>query len=419
MIIKNINSKWINNIVILSADIKSDILDNKYLSLWFKIEGINKLPCESGDPFLVAFLLPCMYYQEDLKIYAPVSNSLLANISKVQNIMTNWYPELKKIKISSPIFYDSHLKNNKNSVGCFFSGGVDSLYTLLKHQKEISNLILVHGFDIDLDNEKLWLKTLDGVQIIAKELNKKIITVKSNIRELTDKRYARRWKKHHDSNGGSWWASILYGSSLASVGLCLQAELDLAFIACSGTPYEKLTPWGSHPDLDKFWSTKKLEFRHDEIETRMNKIKYLSKYPSFLRNLRVCYSKNIKNINCGLCEKCIRTYLALKLSGVKLPSDIFDYTPDIKHIRTCRFKRNSSAYLLWEQMLEEAFLQEETELYSAIAIALEKKFSFYRWSIIILYHNKSVLLRLCHKKIRRFLPQSLRKKIKSLNWLKS
>jgi len=43
----------------------------------------------------------------------------------------------------------------RRGVGCFFSGGVDSFYTLLKHRREITDLVVVHGFDLPLASDPL------------------------------------------------------------------------------------------------------------------------------------------------------------------------------------------------------------------------------------------------------------------------
>jgi hypothetical protein len=353
-----------------------------------------------------------MYEKEDLIIEAPISNSLLINISNVQDIMSNWYPELEKIKISSSIFYDSHLKNNKDSVACFFSGGVDSSYTLLRNQKKISHLILVQGFDIDLDDLTLWNKSLINIEKISKGMKKNIITVQTNLRDIADKKRASWGRKYK----GDFWGKILFGSSLASTGLCLQKNFGLIIIASSGRTRKELIPWGSHPDLDGLWSTEKLEFRHDILETRLNKTKYLSKFPLFIDNLRVCYSNKGGNINCGLCEKCIRTIIALKLCDVKPSIDNFNLIPDVKQIKLCRFNPKSVVPFLWKQMLEEAVSQGNGELAEAIAIALGKKFSFYRCGMLALQNVEYMF----YKVIRALLPSPLRKKLKSIyNQLKA
>lgn len=413
MIIKNITSQWIGGATVLSAEINHDNSDGKHQPLWFRIEGINKPPLELGDPFLAGLLLPCMLEQEDLEIESPVSNSLLINILNVQDIMSNWYPELKKIKIKSPVFYDDHINNNRDLIACFFSGGVDSLYTLCSHLKEVTYLILIHGFDISLDDEKLWNKTLQNTRTVAEEMGKKIITIQTNIREVADKRYSKLWKEKHSKKNSSWWPSVLFGSSLASAGLCLQENLDIILISSAGRSREKLLPWGSHPDLDKFWSTEKLKFTHDELEKRINKIKYLSKYPLFLKNLRVCYSKNIENINCGICEKCIRTIVAMELSGIKPSGDTFDKIPDIKNVKTTCFSLKGPVYFQWEQMLEEATLQGNNELADVISIVLGRKFSFYRYSIMAI-HKIQTLSKRIFRKAKRKIPLAARRRIKNI-----
>jgi hypothetical protein len=198
MIIKNLKSKWVKDIAVLTAKIKPDSWLDKPLKVWFLIEGIKKLPYNSGDPFLAGFLLPCMYEHEDLKIEAPVSRVLLDNIYNIQNIMSGWYPELSKIRIIWDSFTNFSLKDDNKAVSaCFFSGGVDSSYTLLKHKHTITHLILIHGFDIKLNNKELWSEALNSNQKISREFGKSIITVKTNIRTLADKRRAKWGKKYN------------------------------------------------------------------------------------------------------------------------------------------------------------------------------------------------------------------------------
>ena len=37
-----------------------------------------------------------------------------------------------------------------SGVACFFSGGLDSFHTHLKHREEVTHIIFVYGFDIAL-----------------------------------------------------------------------------------------------------------------------------------------------------------------------------------------------------------------------------------------------------------------------------
>ncbi len=43
----------------------------------------------------------------------------------------------------------------RQGVACFFSGGVDSFYSVIAHAKRITHLIFVRGFDIPIANRAL------------------------------------------------------------------------------------------------------------------------------------------------------------------------------------------------------------------------------------------------------------------------
>jgi hypothetical protein len=92
------------------------------------------------------------------------------------------------------------------------------------------------------------------------------------------------------------------------VGHCLIA---------SSYAYAQLHPWGSHPLLDPLWSTEAVEFTHDGCEAmRSEKVKAIARSGLALSTLRVCWANEQGEYNCGRCEKCLRTMLALHVAGV-------------------------------------------------------------------------------------------------------
>lgn len=78
-------------------------------------------------------------------------------------------------------------------------------------------------------------------------------------------------------------------------------------------------PFGSHPLLDPNYSSCDLQIRHDGILlSRLDKTRLVAEWDVALENLRVCNNQNrIKPgaLNCGQCEKCLRTKLALLALG--------------------------------------------------------------------------------------------------------
>src|SRR5688572_26810792 len=88
----------------------------------------------------------------DVDIDEPISARMAGNLNAIQEIYTAWIGGGRVVRVTAPV------KQRQPSVGVsvFFSGGVDSFYSLMKHRDEIDNIILIHGFDIPLDNPQSW-----------------------------------------------------------------------------------------------------------------------------------------------------------------------------------------------------------------------------------------------------------------------
>jgi hypothetical protein len=212
-------------------------------------------------------------------------------------------------------------KSQAPNTGSFFSGGVDSFYTYLKHKTDqkksdrIDSLILVNGFEIDLRSKALWKLTYDNISAIAEAENVELVTVESNLYKMIDPILA--WDFSH-------------GGALAAIGLFLRGQFRKIYIPSTFGVDEQI-PWGSHLDLDNHWSTESLEFSHDGVEAkRVEKVTWqVAKSPVALKHLRVCYMNTIGTYNCGVCAKCIRTMINLYLAGALEKTATFPHELDI------------------------------------------------------------------------------------------
>jgi len=242
-------------------------------------------------------------------------------------------------------------------VGCFFTGGVDSFYTLLKHKDEIDDLIFVHGFDISLQETGLWNKTSRMIQRVASDLNMRAIEVETNLRNLLDVQLGWHWS---------------HGAALATVGHSLTKKLGKIYIAAAHT-YTDLFPWGSHPLLDPLWSSERLQFVHDGCEVnRVEKAKLISHYDIAVESLRVCYKNPDQVYNCGTCEKCLRTMVNLRCVGVLERCSTFDKPLDVKRVAEIRASDLNTIAFLREnlEMLESQ--GKDPELQKALKSALTR-----------------------------------------------
>lgn len=292
---------------------------DKLFTVYFKSND-NMLLHGNNESFLVCALLPAMKTcGGQIHCEGEVSAKFLSALPTIQDIYSVWEPSFDRVEIigTTPIKTPSV---SQNRVGAFFTGGVDSFYTFLKHQDEITDLIFVHGLDIQLDDTVLREKTSEMIHKVASEFGKNVIEIETNIRELL--------------NYYVDWGKLGHGPALAVIGHLLSPTLHRIYIPSSYT-YANLFPWGSHPILDPLWSSDSLEFIHDGCEaTRVQKVALIAKHEIALHSLRVCWTNPDSLYNCGKCEKCIRTMINLKINNALAQCTTFNEELDIKQIKT-------------------------------------------------------------------------------------
>ncbi len=297
-------------------------------TLWFRFpREFAPSVVTKGDPFFPAALLVAMGHGRRLVIEADVSAALLSAASR---IMENYHGlrmasggsggRFQRVEV---VAESAPRKNRGPTAGAFFSCGVDSFYTLLCNvarypaadSRSISHLLLVHGFDIPLENQRFFETVRGHADVVARALGKTLVPVRTNVRDVLR---------------GLDWGPSAVGPALASIGLSLGRLFHTIFIA-SGRAFGELRPVaiGMHPGLDPLWSTETLEFVHDGAETkRADKIPIIASSPLALRVLRVCWENRDGAHNCGRCSKCLDTMVLLDLHGVLNQTGQF---PDTLH----------------------------------------------------------------------------------------
>lgn len=257
----------------------------------------------SAECLLVASLFSKMLAGKEVVLDSPVDIKLLKNIEKLQNIWVGWFPEFQSIDLSSLKTCESQTEESGDFVGVFFTGGVDSFYSYLKHRDEVTHIIYVQGFDLDYKDSVLLSSVSETLKKIANEFDVELIQVRTNLRDYFNE--SLEWGKH------------AHGEALATVGLLLKNSFSKIYIASSFFKETLFSCWGSHPDIDSLWSTGSLKFVHDGLEVnRLEKVGSIIKSPVALNYLRVCYTNKKSLYNCCRCEKCVRTMVSLDAFGV-------------------------------------------------------------------------------------------------------
>lgn len=253
------------------------------------------------EALIAGLLLPAMKNKAGaIHIEDQPDPTFLQNLVKIQTLYQSWKPGYQPVEIHSRKSYKPS-KQKGSRTGIFFSCGVDSSYALLEHLDQVTDLIFIHGFDIPLKSEALLEKRSQSIHKIAASLGKGVVEVKTNLRNFMEP--------------GVFWG-LAHGAALASVGHVLSGEFSRIFIPPSYSS-QAMRAWGSHPHLDPLWSNEVIEFIHNEEElTRPFRVAKIVHNQTILDNLHVCLHNNPSGLNCGKCEKCVRTMISLRALGV-------------------------------------------------------------------------------------------------------
>ncbi len=316
---------------------------------WFDLpKELAQSISASSNAWLVLLAPLAATLGESLSLPAPVDGTLLTNIREVLRIWVSWYPNLQEIAIEAPECPPATESAGESRVASFFSGGVDSLFTVLRHHNrrgtpttvDIDDLIFLGGFDIPVDRHDTITRVEGRLEAAAEQLGKRLVTVKTNVREtrfqLAD------------------WEHLTHGAALACVGLMLEPRYAKILIG-SSAGYRDLRFWGSHPLVDPLFSTGTTQIVHDgPAFMRVEKTQYVAQFDLALETLRVCWKSDSGN-NCGECNNCIRTMLALEALGVlsrcpAFPQDALDiekaghvYCPNSWDVRQFGYIRDLAA----------------------------------------------------------------------------
>ena len=319
------------------------------LDLWVDVPAAYaESLSETGNPWLLAMLPMAASLGEDIELSLSVDALLLENIKGVLAIWREWYPELHDVQIHCPV--QSYQPSKATRTAAFFSGGIDSYFTIARRMPgndfgipavgKIDDLLTVWGFDVGVHDEAQFHPLADLLAQSAAAMNLNHIIVRTNLREAGDV-----FKK--------MWGPLTFGVGLAFIGAMLEGRFGEVVLG-SSYPYGNLMPWGSHPMVDVLFSTSSLGVVHDGASfTRIGKTEIVARFPEAEKSLHVCQAAGAEN--CSQCEKCYRTMIALDILGKKKSfSGVFDWALyDVGKIETL-YIGGGSAQIFYHEMMRVA-----------------------------------------------------------------
>lgn len=296
--------------------------NGNYETLWYKTrKDYGKYFCtERSDSFVIALLLFAMSKGEDIKTEEPISSRLYSNL--VNNLiitLSKTHTEYHKINIFSDVSKDELY--NEGRVGTGISCGVDSLQTIYQYTSnncpenlKVNTLTMLNmGSHGDFGGEKareLYEKRMKRSEQFAKNNKFDFIMIDSNISEYIKMSFV---ETHTFRN--------------MSAILAIQKLFKVYYYA-SGIPIWDFEISKKDPAYYDIYtlnmlSNENITFYSTGMSfTRLEKIDQITNYKLSYNTLNVCFNEDK---NCGKCEKCVRTLLALEaLKKIDLYKNVFD-----------------------------------------------------------------------------------------------
>ncbi len=279
----------------------------------------DSLSC-NPHAFLVACIMPAFNSGEQrLLIEEEICPELKDGLITAMHWMRFWWykPDKNIVKIEAKTKPSLPLPRRPERAGVFFSGGIDALATLranrlnypLEHPGSIKDGLLVCGLEIR--EPRIFGYVLDSVKVLAEDAGITLIPIHTNIRSLGPEDDEEFW--------GKFWLNEFMGATFSAIAHAFSKRLtEVSINSCHDIP--NLIPYSSHPLINPNYSSGDLRIRHEGITlSRFEKTKLVASWDLGLQHLRVCNRTELYQpgtLNCGQCEKCVRTMLALLGCGV-------------------------------------------------------------------------------------------------------
>ena len=331
---------------------------------WFEVDEQHTASLSlSGSPWVAALLPLAATLGQNLRLRVPVDPLLAANATRITEIWTNWYrkrfPHLRRVEVEADT-EPAPAAPVARETGAFFSGGIDSFYTVLRNEEledrerfpRIERLVWVGGLDLPLGSPEAEFGRLSArLSAAARDLGLQFLDVRTNLRETRLRR--------------AGWGHVAHGCELAAVGLMFERRFGALYIAATHES-GPLRPWGSHPETDPLLSTRSTRFIHDGLGPRRSeKTIRVARSDVAMRALHVCFRSGSADNCCG-CRKCLLAMMTLEVLGEMPRCSAFPRRLDLDRVRRV-YLRGPAYWRLYGDVMVRARKAGRADIVRAIA----------------------------------------------------
>ncbi|HVJ32049.1 MAG TPA: hypothetical protein VND94_02945 [Terriglobia bacterium] len=312
-----------------------DDRDRRDLAIFFDLLDERNLPIPRAlDGFVFGIVFYAMRLGQDIRVHGAMSAAALRNLREFQEAWVRWKPSrYNKVEIIPDTVLGDAVFTRKDEAIAAFSGGVDSIFTLLRHATGTLGLgsyplkhsvLMVHGFDVPLSELKQFDALRERTEPFLRELKVTAKTIRTNLKELA----LQSWEDSFSSQLACCLHNYAHDFGYALIG--------------SSEPYDALVlPWGSNPATDYLLSGSALRIVHDGAGySRTQKVETLAQNPLASAAVKVCWEGKETHRNCGICEKCVRTRLNYLAVGIADPA-CFDTPFDLATVKAINLRNDA------------------------------------------------------------------------------
>jgi len=301
----------------MSALVEWESVDRAPQRIEFRVPS-HSLPMRlHAGPFVLAAAVPAMAAGETrITSSLPLDPVLVEGIPSALAIIKHWCRDISSSWTLPALecAVEACVAGQGRATASFFSGGVDATFTLLHNHSlfpmgtpgRIEYALIVFGLDLGYlatrDDRPAFEQFAVSAQPWLASRGVRGIQVETNLRQL-------------DPRSG-FWGVAFNGFALSAISLLFPDAVEQVYIGTSGERLIDMVqnPWGSHPVIHPYLSSMAVQGRSPYVEySRLQRIAILAEDADALCHLRVCFSSRHGVMNCGVCEKCIRTRIGLLL----------------------------------------------------------------------------------------------------------
>ncbi len=343
MIVDNLKREVIDGKARLSARMVWEDCERPTETLYFETdERYFDALAYNANAFLLSTAVPAMHFSERrLHLEGEVCPELYTGVNVVLDWFRYWFgcSGPKSFEVETRLQQTTSATAAEKLAAFFFSGGIDSYAALCANRRDFSprhpgyikDGIVIYGLELDQKGKFEHVLEMLRREAAAFELN--LIPVYTNIYLI--------YRPEDKQNHFSFWNDKFHSAALTAAVHAMDRRIHTVSLG-SSLDIPNLIPNGTHPVIEPNFSSNQLKVKYDGVNlSRFEKTRLVAQMPGVVDNLRVCNHYAVyesDHLNCGVCEKCVRTALALealgKLRGSRsFPDDRIDAATVAKGLR--------------------------------------------------------------------------------------